>query len=406
MLKKFKNEKGITKMQFVIIIVIIVISIILASMGIIFILKDNEYIKSSESVRESYKDEDNEKKLIGAQTESETLDTTNVILELSEDGIYVPVPKGFTASTILGERKVNEGFVIKQGNNGSVTSEVNEFVWIPVDDASLGEMYNTAGEEKNLSGVLTKTSLYSNVRLNDEDSLIYSPATPGVELGLREPDVLVDEDTDTKYISILNYANIQEMADGMVEEYNTVYESIKKYNGFYIGRYELTGTVDFPTVQKGQNVITEQTWYDLKKACTNVVTGEEYGAQSTMIYGNQWDEIMDWLKQTKFKGEEEKVDVDSRSWGNYTDSTENVNTTSSVKLQKSGYNEEWKANNIYDLAGNYDEWTQEAFDSRGRVYRGCGSDYSSYEYTASSRYIDLVWACNSYGTSRPVLYIK
>ena len=182
MLKKFKNEKGITKMQFVIIIVIIVISIILASMGIIFILKDNEYIKSSESVRESYKDEDNEKKLIGAQTESETLDTTNVILELSEDGIYVPVPKGFTASTILGERKVNEGFVIKQGNNGSVTSEVNEFVWIPVDDASLGEMYNTAGEEKNLSGVLTKTSLYSNVRLNDEDSLIYSPATPGVEL--------------------------------------------------------------------------------------------------------------------------------------------------------------------------------------------------------------------------------
>ena len=87
MLKKFLNEKGITKMQFVIIIVIIVISIILASMGIIFILKDNEYIKSSESVKESYKDEDNEKKLIGAQTESETLDTTNVILELSEDGM-------------------------------------------------------------------------------------------------------------------------------------------------------------------------------------------------------------------------------------------------------------------------------------------------------------------------------
>ena len=404
MLKKFKNEKGITKMQFVIIIVIIVISIILASMGIIFILKDNEYIKSSESVRESYKDEDNEKKLIGAQTESETLDTTNVILELSEDGIYVPVPKGFTASTILGERKVNEGFVIKQGNNGSVTSEVNEFVWIPVDDASLGEMYNTAGEEKNLSGVLTKTSLYSNVRLNDEDSLIYSPATPGVELGLREPDVLVDEDTDTKYISILNYANIQEMADGMVEEYNTVYESIKKYNGFYIGRYELTGTVDFPTVQKGQNVITEQTWYDLKKACTNVVTGEEYGAQSTMIYGNQWDEIMDWLKQTKFKGEEEKVDVDSRSWGNYTDSTENVNTTSSVKLQKSGYNEEWKANNIYDLAGNSWEFTQEA-DMNYRSIRG-GRAGASGIFSASARLYQDPYRENSVISCRVALYIR
>ena len=38
--------------------------------------------------------------------------------------------------------------------------------------------------------------------------------------------------------------------------------------------------------------------------------------------------------------------------------------------QTSGKNEAWQANNIYDLAGNYEEWTQEARLTDGRVYRG------------------------------------
>ena len=50
----------------------------------------------------------------------------------SEDGIVVPVPNGFTPSTVDGEKSVNTGFVIKQGNNGEITEGINEFVWVPV----------------------------------------------------------------------------------------------------------------------------------------------------------------------------------------------------------------------------------------------------------------------------------
>ena len=50
----------------------------------------------------------------------------------SKDGIMVPVPKGFTPSTVDGEKTVEGGFVIKQGDDGSLTTGVNEFVWIPV----------------------------------------------------------------------------------------------------------------------------------------------------------------------------------------------------------------------------------------------------------------------------------
>ena len=71
-------------------------------------------------------------------------DLTKVTPVLSEDNQYVPVPKGFTASIIDGEKSVNDGFVIKQGDNGAATTGVNEFVWIPVDEESLEEMYNTS----------------------------------------------------------------------------------------------------------------------------------------------------------------------------------------------------------------------------------------------------------------------
>ena len=58
----------------------------------------------------------------------------------SEDGIIVPVPKGFTVSDLEGERRVEDGFVIMH--------EKNEFVWIPVEDTS--EMFGRDKDGKSL----------------------------------------------------------------------------------------------------------------------------------------------------------------------------------------------------------------------------------------------------------------
>ena len=48
-------------------------------------------------------------------------------------------------------------------------------------------------------------------------------------------------------------------------------DSVKKYHGFYIGRYELTGTLDNPTVREGKVLTDLQdeagNWYGLYKAC-------------------------------------------------------------------------------------------------------------------------------------------
>ncbi len=87
---------------------------------------------------------------------------------------------------------------------------------------------------------------------------------------MREPDVLSSCDTDAQYYrQILGFNSTKEMADSMVAEYKAMSESVKKYHGFYIGRYELTGTIDNPTEKAGE-VLTEENWYVLYKACQNV----------------------------------------------------------------------------------------------------------------------------------------
>ena len=165
------------------------------------------------------------------------------------------------------------------------------------------------------------------------------------------------------YRTILGFDSTKAMADSFVAEYKAMSDSIKKYKGFYIGRYELTGSVDFPTEKKGAS-LTDQNWYNLYKACQNVVQDETGNVKSTMIYGVQWDAVCSWLKQSGFD-----TDSNSSSWGNYSNSSGNADIEGAGSKQDTGFSEYWKANNIYDLAGNCREWTQEAGSSSDRVNR-------------------------------------
>ena len=311
-------------------------------------------------------------------------DTTKVTPVLSKDNKYVPVPKGFTESEATGENEVNKGFVIYQGtepvndeNVDSAQESRNQFVWIPVDEESLNDMYEEKEATLSQSShgeAETTTSVYSKLRW------ITSDGAPG-SIGCREPDILTDTDygdastTRGRAITIGgngieqitsmfgitgdNASIMKQWAEMLVNEYEAVYESIKKYDGFYIGRYELTGNTTTPTVQRNKVVLVNQNWYALKKACNEIVNTNE--VQSIMIYGNMWDETMQWLVDTGAKKESE-VYVNSSTWGNYNDSSGNAAILGAGSPQNSGYSDYWCANNVYDLAGNYGDGTQEAYD--------------------------------------------
>ena len=57
------------------------------------------------------------------------------------------------------------------------------------------------------------------------------------------------------------------------------------------------------------------------------------------------------------------VQNDSRSWGNYSNSVGDAAINAGDSAKPGGTNEYWKVNNIYDLAGNVHEWTQEKYST-------------------------------------------
>ena len=350
-----------------------------------------------------------------------TNDKVTAVQSKDATPVNVPVPKGFTASTVEAEQKVEEGFVIKQDGTN------NEFVWIPVNNTQLEIMYNTENPGTPLStyeGVDATTDVYSKLRGTNGASTGGAPGSTTY----REPDILIDttygdavignssrgiEQIKTVFGFKEEDGNIlDQFADMLVADYEASYASIKKYGGFYIGRYELTGSTASPTVQAGQTVLASQNWYNLYKACSGIVNTASANAKSTMINGTQWNRVLEWLVETGM--DSKKVYEDSSTWGNYsnyntangyTEGTPGYEEAAGTGVQPAGSSEYWKANNVYDLAGNAWEWTQEANDTLGRVLRGGVYSLSGSDRPASYRgYTDPSYS-SSYDSARPALYV-
>ena len=313
------------------------------------------------------------------------------------DGNTAWIPGGFAVGITNNINKISGGLVITDAIDENHKATGNQFVWIPVADYTT--MYTEA--TATLAGETgVTTNVYSKLRIRRGDS--YSTTKPGITSGIREPDLVTSYDISSSYYTILGCSSAQNMADKMVAEYKATYESIKYYGGFYIGRFELTGTVAEPTVQKGTVLTSPKAgnWYYLKKACTNVVSTEF--AQTTMIYGNQYDETIAWLKTKGYN-----TDTDSSSWGNYYDSTGTADIAGHGSQQITGYSKVWSAQNIYDLAGNNWEWTQEAYDTFYRSIRGGCFNEASSNAPASHRRRGYTPVGNfsSNCSSRPALYV-
>ena len=424
-IKKTK-EKGITLIALVITIVILIIlatvtlNVVLGEGGLIdraqqakdlteqAAKEEQEGLNSLMSEYTNIMSEDNINQImtvIEAKNSGQIFEKITPLKDDTSDILYVPGGFGIAEDSAT---DIDDGVVITN------LEKTKQFVWIPVSNESLNNMYIFSEEPMQLSGqdlgVEAKTNIYSKLRVeNDEEPESFITGTPNSE-SLREPDITpsttsgdaVTEDSSRGVEQIKNVLGIpgdnteeilNNFAENLVEEYKCVYESTKKYEGFYIGRYEITGNVDNPTVQKGETVLSNVNYYSLKKACTNIVSSEY--AQSTMIYGNQWDEVMSWLVKTGEKTYEE-VNIDSSSWGN----------CGTGDKTSSGYNELWKANNIYDLSGNCLEMTQEVYSDRSHINRGGMYRNIAQKQYASERGTIWPYYYIEYISTRAILYMK
>ena len=164
--------------------------------------------------------------------------------------------------------------------------------------------------------------------------------------------------------------------------------SVEKYGGFYIGRYEASYTGknnsinDSPESKKVTTDSNAKIWVqfspqDTVKVCENIYKGND-SVQGFFPWGINIDTTLQWLIDTGAKTDED-VRVDSTSWGNYSNDTFSGSVTSGT----TGMWEEAKANNIYDLAGNYWEWTAERY-GENFVMRSGGYNLMGGECTGSS----------------------
>lgn len=176
-------------------------------------------------------------------------------------------------------------------------------------------------------------------------------------------------------------------------------KSVKKYGGFYISRYDISKSPE----GEPQSVRGAMPWVEIKfhEAKRVAATIEDNGVfKSQLTYDAEYDSVLEWLIKSGCKNHKEVV-WDSTQWGNHWNTND-----SPRRVVETGEREEWSANNIYDFAGNVDEWTQEPHGRLYRAIRGGNFLYKGYRYAVAHSCYDVLYEqCISTGF-RATFYIK
>ena len=393
---KIKQEKGITLIALVVTIVVL---LILAGVSISLVLNNNGVISKAKDARDKYAEaQTNDEKQLNEVSDwiKETVGDTTGGGSAGGSGSTVdgvPIPEGYyyVGGTKAKGLVISDNVADKELDKGkeNVRRDLagNQWVWVPVETPS--SLYTTVTEGVALSGSTgVKTTKYTN-------SAIISGQTrvkPGDTSNYREPDLVLGSDGtsyDYANYATAGFSSLANMAENMKSDYEEMIASLEKYKGFYIGRYELTANGEKTGATKNEN------WYTLYKNCTTLTSGSK--VKTRMIWGLQWDATCNWLSNS----DPAYSITDSSTWGNYSNNTADGHG----RPQNTGFSESWKANNIYDFAGNRSEWTQEADSASFRAYRGGYYDGSGSVGPASSRYYDNPTSTYSYRGSRPTLYL-
>ena len=265
----------------------------------------------------------------------------------------------------------------------------NQYVWVPVKDPS--RIYGVDDKGK-LWGKLYNFSDTGRTALNWSETNGIMNITN--KIGYREPDVF--KGTTDWYFSRYNLGVVETKYEMLTKEleqnYYKMIESIKKYGGFYIGRYETGGLNGTAVVRKMDINISRNDWKENYKKCLTL-RGKNTYVKTLMIFGNLWDETLEWLVKSGATISDGTVLTyqlikNTEAFGNYYYTTfkyiagnANVPVLTEVKEPKvttmipTGSAEYSKINNIYDLAGNVWDVTIEAHSTGSRVFRGGSYNY-------------------------------
>lgn len=228
--------------------------------------------------------------------------------------------------------------------------------------------------------------------------------------------------------SFLGQTKYEMLTQELEQNYYKTIESIIKYGGFYIGRYETGGLSKNAVVRKMNTDIAGLNWHKMYRTCLTL-KGTNNNVKTMMIYGSLWDETLEWLRESEAtisdgtKLNYQLIGKDSTAWGNYYNSTFSYIAENSEKPIETetkemnnaeriptGSSEYTRTNNIYDMTGNTEAWTPENSYSGSRSQRG-GEYRQKGDSSTAARHSGVYYAGgylsgNEYTGCRVILLIE
>ncbi len=353
--KEGRLQKGITLIALVITIIVL---LILAGVSIATLTGNNGILTKAQTAKTETEQASEEEQIqLAAMNAAMNTERYNYKVE---DGT-VPIPAGFAPTQIEGENTIAEGVVV-------VDEKGNEFVWIPCTIDEFNKQRNTeegwSSKQYSYNGT---TSQWGDSQPNQEkiQNSIKNKEIGGFYIGRYEAGVPKEA---TEF-----YAN----SDGASYKRNTE----KNADNSYI-----------PVSKKGVQAWNYIDQTHAKNAAERMIRNN--GVQSYLIDSHAWDTTCRIIK----KYDKTKNLLDSTEWGNYynnkTTKYENLNTLYALHTYDTGWHfaetyskgqvpkgpkgvgtnrlelstgasDDFKAYNIYDLAGNMWEWTTENGNNAG-----------------------------------------
>ena len=328
--------------------------------------------------------------------------------------VPIPVPEGYVASEVEGENTIEGGYVIYEGtepvteaNHATALTTRNQYVWIPVKDINDMIMCESNSGSSVCNLVLDGETLKCTTHPSTATNLVgrlYSGSTVLVEETSHVVPKKIYSYKIDFYDSSQRYGNNQPGWEPGTISGDTGFDlqlrqgeliamatSVAKNKGFYISRYEAGKNGES---KKGQLVlsatVTEWPSYVSSAGGWEGLHEEvkQLDKNKQMIWGCQYDQVV------KFIGEDAQIADDYRV------SLSGPLTSGTTELDK--------MKNIYNLEGNFAEWTQES--CQGYYYKclrgGCYAYIGDSEYYPISYRVgeSASYAYVAYGT-RTTLYL-
>lgn len=289
------------------------------------------------------------------------------------NGEQVPIPEGYIVSENSDENIVNKGLVISD-------SRGNEYVWISctVDSSSNKLQY------KRTEWGVEKDGTDNSRAIKDE-------------LTLKDIDVTYSK-TDTD-----NGIN-EEISKEIVAQINAEKESIKKYGGYYIGRYEVGKDNKTAVIKAEQEPYVNIKWSKAYELAKGIGGGE--GATTYLCSSYSWDTAINFIQNTTGKNYATSIIGFNGNW-----KSQEVKDSSGKVIKPVNTAQRLNTGlttalcNIYDMGGNVGEFTTELNPGTSEtvVLRGGyhnGDSPAGYRWDHSSGY-----AGSNYGF-RATLFLK